>query len=194
VEHYLDLFAGQFGLPYTVLRYANIFGPRQNAHGEAGVIAIFAGQLLNGIRPHIFGDGTKTRDYLFIEDVVRANLHVLDQGENTIYNLGSGVETSDREVCGAVAAAVGVAVDPIYEAERVGEVRRIALDASRARAGLGWQPQVAFAEGVRRAVEYYRRVEAARQAARCEALAGGVVGHGSCSEVGASTVPQERRR
>jgi UDP-glucose 4-epimerase len=156
VEHYLHLYALQHGLRYTVLRYPNVFGPRQNPHGEAGVIAIFTGQLLAGVPPQIFGDGTKTRDYVFIEDIVRGNLLALDRGDDRIYNLGSGIETSDRQVYDAVRAAVGNGPDPVDAAARPGEIQRIALDASRARAELGWEPQIPFAEGVRRVVAYCR--------------------------------------
>src|SRR5262249_42535927 len=107
VEHYLHLFARQHGLRYTALRYPNVFGPRQDPAGEAGVVAIFAGQLLAGVRPRIFGDGSKTRDYVYVDDIVGANLLALELGDNSIYNLGSGVETSDREVFETVRAAVG---------------------------------------------------------------------------------------
>jgi UDP-glucose 4-epimerase len=156
VEHYLHLYALQHGLRWTVLRYPNVFGPRQNPHGEAGVIAIFTGQLLAGQTPQIFGNGSKTRDYVFIEDIVRGNLAALDRGDDRIYNLGSGIETSDLQVYEAVRAAVGSGPEPGYTAARPGEIQRIALDATRARAELGWAPQIPFVEGVHRVVAYCR--------------------------------------
>jgi UDP-glucose 4-epimerase len=133
-----------------------VFGPRQNPGGEAGVVAIFAGLLLAGARPSIFGDGSKTRDYVYVEDIVRANLLALDRGDNQIYNLGSGVETTDRQVFDAVRAAVGAHVEPLYVEARLGEIQRIALDASRARADLGWEPTLSFAAGIQRAVAFCR--------------------------------------
>jgi UDP-glucose 4-epimerase len=160
VEHYLHLYAVQHALRFTVLRYPNVFGPRQNPHGEAGVIAIFAGQLLAGAQPQIFGDGSKTRDYVFVADVVRGNLLALERGDDRIYNLGSGVETSDRQVFDAVRSALNLTMEPIYAAARPGEIQRIALDASRARAELGWEPFVPFTEGVRLAVEHCRAAAA----------------------------------
>jgi UDP-glucose 4-epimerase len=156
VEHYLHLYALQQGPCYTTLRYPNVFGPRQSPHGEAGVVAIFAGQLLAGARPCVFGDGAKTRDYVYIDDIARANLLALDRGDNGIFNLGSGLETSDRQVFDAVRAAVGAELEPLFEAPRVGEIQRIALNASRARTVLDWQPRVPFEEGVRRTVAYHR--------------------------------------
>ncbi|MFP3902662.1 MAG: NAD-dependent epimerase/dehydratase family protein [Armatimonadota bacterium] len=155
VEGYLATFARLDGLDYTVLRYANVYGPRQRSDGEAGVVAIFAGQMFSGIRPTIFGDGTKTRDYVYVGDVVAANRIVLDSGSG-VYNIGTGVQTTDQEVFDAVADAVGYDEEPIYADERPGEVHHIALDISRARDDLGWQPTVDFRDGVKRTIEYMR--------------------------------------
>lgn len=158
LEHYLELFGILDGLRYTVLRYANVFGPRQDPKGEAGVNAIFTGMMLQGQTPTIFGQGDKTRDYVFVGDVVEANVLALDRGEGEIVNIGTGIQTTDQEVYDAIAAAVGFDKPANYSAERKGEVRHIALDASRAQQVLGWEPRVGFREGARLTVEYNRRV------------------------------------
>lgn len=156
LEHYLELYRILEGLTYTVLRYANVFGPRQDPKGEAGVNAIFTGMMLAGERPTIFGKGDKTRDYVYVGDVVAANILALERGAGEIVNIGTGVQTTDQEVYDAIAAAVGYTEPPIYTEERKGEVRHIALDASKAKSVLGWEPKVSFREGARLTVEYNR--------------------------------------
>ena len=156
VEHYLHTYSVNAGLDYTVLRYPNVYGPRQDPHGEAGVVAIFSLQLLAGTRPTIFGDGTKTRDYCFVADIVAANQLALEAGGGGLYNLGRGIEVSDREVFEAVRAAVGVDVEPEFAPVRPGEVEHIALDASLARRELGWESTIDLTDGVARAVAFYR--------------------------------------
>lgn len=156
VELYLQSFRASGGPPYVALRYPNVYGPRQDAHGEAGVVAIFTSQLLRGERPRIFGDGTKTRDYVFVDDVVDANLRALEADVSGAFNLGWGKEITDLEVFQTVRAAVGSSVEPIFDQKRPGEIEHIALDARRARKRLGWKPRVEFPEGVRRVVAYWR--------------------------------------
>ncbi|MDQ3815342.1 MAG: GDP-mannose 4,6-dehydratase [Armatimonadota bacterium] len=157
-EHYLRIWSRLHPITPVVLRYANVYGPRQTAHGEAGVVAIFSGLLLQNKPCTIFGDGTMTRDYVYVGDVVAANRLALTRGDNQAVNIGTGIETSTREVFDAIYAAVGNGpAEPIHKPERPGEVHNICLDNSRARAALGWQPQVAFREGVRRTVEWQRQ-------------------------------------
>ncbi len=152
-EKYVELYARLHGLDYTILRYPNVYGPRQDPAGEAGVVAIFSERIRAGRRPTIFGDGTKTRDYVFVGDLVRANLLVTgDAGSREVFNLGWGEEVTDREVFEAVRDALGADVEPVYEERRPGEVERICLDASKAERELGWRPEVSFREGVRRTV------------------------------------------
>jgi UDP-glucose 4-epimerase len=160
VEHYLWLYHHNDGLRYTVLRYANVYGPRQNPHGEAGVTAIFAGMMLRGETPRIFGQGHKTRDYVYISDVVEANVLALTRGDNDIFNIGTGIETTDQEVYDAMAAATGFTKPPIYAPPRKGEIQRTALDCTKARQVLGWTATVPFREGCRLAAEYIRSREA----------------------------------
>ena len=154
VEHYLFVYKRLYGLDYTVLRYPNVYGPRQNPQGEAGVVAIFAGQMLRGERPTVFGDGSKSRDYVHVRDIARANLLALDAGSGCVLNLGSGRETTDREVFDAVAAAVGYEDEPEYAQVRPGEVYRICLDASSAAERLGWVPSIEFRAGAYETVKW----------------------------------------
>ena len=156
VEHYLYIWKLLYGLDYTVLRYPNVYGPRQNPHGEAGVNAIFIGLMLEGKRPKIFGTGEQVRDYLHVDDVVRANELALERGSGEIVNIGTGVGTSVNQIFATLKEVLGFAGEPIYEAARPGEVQRIFLDATRARQVLGWQPTVEFREGLRRTVEWTR--------------------------------------
>ncbi|MBN1424997.1 NAD-dependent epimerase/dehydratase family protein [Candidatus Fermentibacteria bacterium] len=156
VEHYLRLYWQNHGVSYLALRFPNVYGPRQDPHGEAGVVAIFSLQMLTGIQPVIFGDGSKTRDYVFIKDIVRANLIGLDGTVVGVYNLGWGTEVTDFTIFDTVRAAVGSNVEPRYAPRRLGEVERICLDARRAKQDLGWTPEIALDTGIARAVEYYR--------------------------------------
>ncbi len=156
VEHYLYLWKLLHGLDYTVLRYPNIYGPRQNPHGEAGVNAIFIGLMLDGQRPRIFGSGDQVRDYLYVGDVVAANRIALERGSGLVLNLGTGVGTSVNDIVRTINDLLGTRIEPIYEPPRPGEVQRIYLDASRARETLGWTPTVTFADGLRRTIEWHR--------------------------------------
>lgn len=157
VEQYLRLFDGS-GLDYTILRYANVYGPRQDPTGEAGVVAIFSRQMLAGERPTIFGDGSKTRDYVYVGDVVAANLLAMAEkrASGRSYNIGLGREVSDRQIFELVRSAVGATVAPILASKRPGEIDRICLDASLAKAELGWKPTVSLEEGMARTVAFYR--------------------------------------
>ncbi len=157
VEHYLFAYHANHGLDYVVLRYPNVYGPRQDPHGEAGVVAIFSLQMLTGQQPVIFGDGTKTRDYCYVTDIVEANIIALNSPGCGVYNLGRGIEVSDLQVFESVRAAVGSDTDPAFAPVRPGEVEHIALDASKAERELGWRWKVGLNEGVAEAVSFYRR-------------------------------------
>jgi len=156
VEHYLYLWKLLHGLDYTVLRYPNVYGPRQNPHGEAGVNAIFIGLMLAGKRPRIFGDGEAVRDYLYVDDVVEGNVLALTAGSGEMVNLGTGVGTSVNDIVRELQAILGFREGAIHEPPRPGEIQRIYLDAARAGRVLGWKPRVSFAEGLRRTVEWSR--------------------------------------
>ena len=156
-EVYLNTFRNLYGLECSHIAPANVYGPRQDPHGEAGVVAIFAQALLAGRPTKIFGDGTDTRDYVFVDDVVDA--FVLASGEaggGQRFNIGTGVETSVRQLHTAIASAVGAPDDPEFHPPRLGDLRRSCLDIGRAESVLGWRPTVKLPDGVARTVEFFR--------------------------------------
>lgn len=158
VEHYLFTFSALYGLPYVVLRYGNVYGPRQSSKGEAGVFAIFCEQMLAGIRPVMYGDGSKLRDYVYIEDVAEANLLALERGTGEIFNIADGVPTSDYEIFAKVRDGLGIqGLEPEYVPKRAGEIDKICLDVSKAKELLGWVPRVSLEEGARRTVRHFQR-------------------------------------
>ena len=159
-EVYFGLYGRLYGIETTVLRYANVYGPRQDPHGEAGVVAIFSQLMLAGKQPKIFGDGTSTRDYVYVSDIVEANMIALERGDGARVNLGWGEEIPVQRVFDCVRDSVGCDIEPNYVPERLGEVARISLDASRAKEILGWEPQVALEDGIARSVDFYRRLAA----------------------------------
>ena len=146
-----------YGLKYTILRYANVYGPRQDPHGEAGVIAIFSQRMLNGERPRIFGDGTATRDYVYVGDVVEANMIAIYKGDGDIYNIATNRETSVNQLFNLLKNEFGFNQEAIYEDRRPGEVQRIYLTNEKAKRELGWFPKVSFEEGIKKTVAFYRK-------------------------------------
>ena len=155
-EKYLELFGSLDGMRTTILRYANVYGPRQDPHGEAGVVAVFSQLLLAGRSPQIFGDGSKTRDYVFVQDIVEANALALAGGDGRIYNVGTGRQVTDDEVYRTIRDALAAKAEAVHTDFRKGEVRHIALDASRLRRELGWKPMVSFEEGMAKTAAWYR--------------------------------------
>ena len=155
-EHYLSVYGNRGEIEYVSLRYPNVFGPRQRPDGEAGVIAIFTGQMLRGDQSKIFGDGKKTRDYLYVSDIVDANIRAMSGPAGVIANLGWGREVTDLEVFETVAAATGYKKPPLYLPARSGEVQRTCLDATLANTTWGWRPTVTLRQGVDRVVAYVR--------------------------------------
>lgn len=156
IEHYLFTFHFLYGLEYIVLRYGNVYGPRQSSQGEAGVFATFSEQMLAGIQPVIYGDGTKVRDYVYISDVVAANVAALDRGTGEIFNISTGVQTTDQEVFDLVRDLLGKSIHSKYVPCRPGEIDRICLDISKAEQLLGWKPQVSLTEGALRTVAFFK--------------------------------------
>ncbi len=157
-EIYLNTFRHLYGLDCSHIAPANVYGPRQDPHGEAGVVAIFSQGLLSGKPTRVYGDGSNTRDYVFVDDVVDAFVRAAGpKGGAQRFNIGTGVETSDRKLHSAVAAAVGVPDNPEFAPPRLGDLRRSCLDVRLAEMVLGWCPKVALDEGIRRTVEYFRQ-------------------------------------
>jgi len=185
VEHYLYLYQVNYGIAFTALRYPNVYGPRQNPHGEAGVVAIFAGQMLRGDRPRINGSGEQQRDFVHVSDVARASLLALDRGDNTICNVGSGVGTSVNTIFTTLAELANFRSSALHGPSQKGEVSRIYLDSVKANQSLDWRPMVMLRDGLESVVEsmktapskpVVRALPFARRAGRA-ATAGG--GHGS---------------
>nr|VDG63847.1 UDP-glucose 4-epimerase [Streptococcus thermophilus] len=155
-EYYLNVYRHLYGLECSFIAPANVYGPRQNAHGEAGVVAIFAESLLAGKPTRIFGGGTNTRDYVYVGDVARAFLLAAHKGNGLRFNIGTSVETTDKDLHALVAKHAGANDDPDNFPPRLGDIARSALDYSRAEEVLGWAPTVDLEEGVKRTVNYFR--------------------------------------
>jgi UDP-glucose 4-epimerase len=156
-EQYVGLYNWLHGTRHTILRLANVYGPRQDPAGESGVIPIFCARVLAGERPVIYGDGTQTRDYVYVGDAVAAFLAAADQGRPGIWNFGTGVESSVLDLARLIGEAAGRPVDPQFAPARPGELQRSALAVERAERDLGWKPAVTLADGIRRV---YRWIEA----------------------------------
>jgi len=158
VEHYLQLTYSENSLSYAVLRYANVYGPRQSPSGEAGVVAIFTRQMLQRERPTIFGKGDKTRDYVYVADVVTANLLAMEKDVDGVYNIGTEAETSDQEMFALLAELTGYDGNPHYAPVRKGEIYRSCLNSSKAQKDIGWQPRFLLREGLTETANYYRSI------------------------------------
>ncbi|WP_457614310.1 GDP-mannose 4,6-dehydratase [Methanopyrus sp.] len=155
-EHYVRVYAERDGFEHVILRYANVYGPRQDPRGEAGVIPIFLLRAARGEPLTVFGDGEQTRDFVFVGDVARITVEAVERGEG-VYNVGTGRETSVNDIVEVVKAVTGLDVEIVYEEPRPGEVRRIYLDPSRAREELGFEPRVDLEEGIQRTWKWIRR-------------------------------------
>jgi len=155
-EQYLYYYRAVHGVSAVCLRYANVFGPRQNPEGEAGVVAIFASRMLGNEQPVINGDGTQTRDYVFVADVVRANVLALGYRGSAVFNVGTGVETDVNRLFTALRSATGAACREIHAGAKKGEQLRSVLDNAKIQKELGWAPAVTLDEGIARTVEFFR--------------------------------------
>jgi UDP-glucose 4-epimerase len=156
MEEYLRFFGASYGLPYVNLALGNVYGPRQDPMGEAGVVAIFSQRLIEGKPCRIFGDGEQTRDFVYVGDVVEAFLAASTKGDGETINIGTARQTSVNELYAELAAICGVEQKAIYEPARSGELRRSCLDNAKARRVLGWAPEVALSDGLARTVEFIR--------------------------------------
>jgi UDP-glucose 4-epimerase len=163
VGDYLHYYKEIRGLDYTVLALANVYGPRQDPHGEAGVVAIFAGKLLAGETPTIFGDGNQTRDFVYVDDVVDAFARARYGGSGLVANVGTGVETSVNELFAAMARLTGFTEPAVHAPARPGELARSALDPTLICAELGWKPLHTLEDGLARTVDWFRNRERASE-------------------------------
>jgi UDP-glucose 4-epimerase len=161
IEHYLHVYRATYDLDTTVLRYANVYGPRQDPHGEAGVVAIFVGQMLNDRPVTINGSGEQVRDFVYVGDCAQANLLALDQANGDILNLGLGVGTTINEIFDQLKQITTYKRDANYGPAKAGETFKIYLDAQRAADVLDWRPTVSLEEGLGRTVQYFKEQEVA---------------------------------
>ncbi len=158
-EHYLFYYKAVYGIDSVCLRYANIYGPRQNPAGEAGVVAIFTTKLLSGQQPVINGDGKQTRDYVFVGDVVQANALALQCEGSNVFNIGTGIESDVNQLFHHIKKSTRSSASESHVPPKMGEQMRSVLTAEKIRRQLGWKPTVSLAEGLERTVEYFRTKE-----------------------------------
>jgi len=158
IEQYLEFYKKTYGLDYISLRYANIYGPRQNSKGEAGVVAIFIDKLLHGKGPTIFGDGTQTRDYVYVDDAVEAALKTLvwEGGSDPIFNVGTGIETSVNALYHLISQKIGKNIKPNFISERAGDLKRSCLASFKIKKELNWQPKYTLEEGLDATIKWFR--------------------------------------
>jgi UDP-glucose 4-epimerase len=157
VEKYLFYYMTVHGLQYTILRYANVYGPRQNPHGEAGVVAVFSTRMLSGKQPVINGDGRQTRDYVNVKDLVRANLLALSVKGSEIVNIGTGIETDVNDLFRLIMYHAGKSVDEVHGEPKKGEQLRSVVSNKKAERILGWKPTIGLSDGIKDTVEFFRQ-------------------------------------
>ncbi|EIW00677.1 LOW QUALITY PROTEIN: nucleoside-diphosphate-sugar epimerase [Thermoanaerobacter siderophilus SR4] len=155
-EHYFEVYRQLYGLKYTILRYANVYGIRQDPKGEGGVISIFTDKMLKGERPIIFGDGNQTRDFVYVKDVVKANLLALERGDNEVVNISTNKPTSINELVEMMNKIMNTSLEPVYTEPRKGDIVHSYLDNKKALEVLGWKPEYSLEEGLKETIEYYR--------------------------------------
>ena len=156
-EQYIQLYQKLYGLSFTILRYANVYGPRQTPKGEGGVISIFVKKLLKNENPIIYGDGTQTRDFVYVKDVAHANLLALTKGENQIFNVSLNKKTSINELFLLLSLLIPHSVTPIYKPSRNGDILYSRLDNQKAKELLGWQPKFDLFKGLTETKEFYEK-------------------------------------
>jgi len=157
-EKYIELYHRLYNIKYTILRYGNVYGPRQDPHGEAGVIAIFSQLMLEGKQPHIFGDGEQQRDFVYVDDVVDANIKAIDRGDGKAFNIGTAERTSVNRMFELLQGILQFKWEAEHRTSRPGEVQNISLECSKAEKGLKWTSQVDLEEGLKRTVEFFSRL------------------------------------
>ena len=155
-EKYLYFYNAVYGMNYVILRYANIYGPRQNPHGEAGVVAIFCNKMLKGEQPVINGDGKQTRDYTFVGDVVKANIAALHYNGSNIYNIGTGIETDVNKLFLEIRTHLNPTCPEQHAPAKAGEQQRSVISSKKIESDLGWKPTVQLEEGLRLTAEFLK--------------------------------------
>jgi UDP-glucose 4-epimerase len=158
VEHYLFYYMKEFGMKYTALRYSNVYGPRQDPNGEAGVVAVFTGKMLAGVTPVVNGDGGQTRDYVFVRDVVRANVMAISSDATGGLNVGTGREISVNDLFEMLRITTGYRGDKTHGPAKAGEQYRSVLDNALIKKTLGWKPETTFEEGIQQTTDWFSKV------------------------------------
>ena len=156
-EKYLELWQRVYGLKFGVVRFANVYGPRQNPHGEAGVVAIFSKLLLENKTPKIFGTGEFTRDYVYVADVVEAVNKLISREQSGVYNIGTGIETSVNKIYKKLLEVSGLDIEPIYAPQRAGDQTRSAISSEKAKKELGWYAKVEITQGLKETFEWFKK-------------------------------------
>jgi UDP-glucose 4-epimerase len=165
-ELYLPVYQMNYGLNYTILRYPNVYGPRQDPFGEAGVVSIFIGQMLRNLQPIINGDGEQLRDYVHVSDVVCANLAVVDKGDNDVFNVGWGKGTSVNQIFHSLKTILASNAREVHGPPKLGEIRQTYLNSAKAAEILAWRPMVSLQAGLQSTAEYFRGTLAQHPAPR----------------------------
>ncbi|AKL97758.1 NAD-dependent epimerase/dehydratase family protein [Endomicrobium proavitum] len=161
VENYIKFFSAIHNLKYTILRYSNVYGPRQDPKGEAGVVAIFAGKILANEPVFVYGDGKQLRDYVFVLDVVNANIKALTKGDNQTINIGTQKTTSVNDLAKVMSkSSLNYTQSPVYKPARDGELFKSFLNISKAKKELGWQPKVNIKDGIKETLKYFKKINA----------------------------------
>ncbi|MDR2192684.1 MAG: NAD-dependent epimerase/dehydratase family protein [Endomicrobium sp.] len=156
VENYIKFYSAIYGIKYSILRYSNVYGQRQDPHGEAGVVAIFAGKMLKREDIFIFGDGKQTRDYVYVLDVANANLKALTKGDNEIINIGTQRTISVNDLVKIMSKAVGYSKKAVYKPKRDGELFKSFLNIKKAEKVLNWKPETDIKDGIAKTIEYFK--------------------------------------
>ncbi len=159
VEHYIKAYSELYGLKYTILRYANVYGPRQDVNGEAGVVAIFIGKMTANKEVFIFGNGKQLRDYVYVKDVVSANIKSLTKGNNEIINIGTQKTFSVNQLVKELSAITNYKNKPVFKPKRNGELFKSFLNISKAKKVLNWEPKVSIKEGLKNTVNYFINIK-----------------------------------
>ncbi|MEW9669179.1 NAD-dependent epimerase/dehydratase family protein [Ammoniphilus sp. 3BR4] len=157
-ERYIQLFRELFGLPYTIFRYANVYGPRQSLQGEGGVVSILIQEMLRRNCPVIYGDGKQTRDFVYVKDVAAANILALGRGDNQVFNIGRNQQTSVKTLCDIISGQLSSSLRPIYRNKRMGDIEHSSLNFDLAKQVLAWNPTIGLDEGIMRTIEYYKAI------------------------------------
>lgn len=157
-EHYIQVYSTLYGLDYTILRYANVYGTRQDPQGEGGVVSIFIDKLLNGEQPIIYGDGEQTRDFIYVQDIVEANVAALSRGSRSIYNISCNQQTTVNELLLSMCRILNQPYAPEYKPAREGDIVNSCLDNTTAIKELNWLPKYSLQDGLRETCEYYYKL------------------------------------